>query len=252
MNIDQYRERRARLASESPQFRDLCLTCMQPEFGCYCSHLRPFDAKMKFVILIHKIEARRRIATGRMSHLTLKNSELIQGQDYSSNERVNALLEDPRYQPMVLYPGRDSLDLSRATEDQKQTFVRKTPLIFVIDGTWATARKTMRLSENIKTLPRICFRPQRPSRFRVRKQPGVDCYSTIEAIHQTIELIGRAAGFNVASGQHDALLNVFDVVVERQLEFLRRSYQNPRTTAYRRPRHPELPAYLKASNDGLP
>jgi DTW domain-containing protein YfiP len=216
--------------------RGLCTTCLQPEFGCYCAHIQKFDPQIKFVILIHPIELKRRIATGRMSHLCLKNSELIAGQDYSDHPRINELLKDFRYQPLVLYPGMNSQNLT-LLEDKAAVLDReKTPLIFVVDGTWATARKQMRLSENLKTLPRICFTPPGPSQFRVRKQPKAECYSTIEAVHHCIELLGPAAGFDLATAAHENLLFVFEKMVERQLEFMREAYDNPRSTSYRRPK----------------
>lgn len=239
MNVDLYRQRRHLLAQEVPKYRNLCTQCMQPGFSCYCQHIQKFDAKIKFVILIHPIEMKRRIATGRMSHLCIENSELIVGQDYSQNKEVNTILQSPDYQPMVLYPGQKSLNLTHVNSLEKRNFFSsiKTPAIFVIDGTWATARKTMYQSQNLKVLPRIGFTPPGKSQFRVRKQPGVDCYSTIEAIHHTLELIGPAAGFNSNTREHDRLIYVFDKMVERQLEFVRDAYDNPYSTSYRRPRN---------------
>jgi DTW domain-containing protein YfiP len=237
MDLEKYRQRRQLLQEKTPKTRSLCIRCLQPEFGCYCTYLKEFDPKIKFAILIHPIEAKRRIATGRMSHLSLTNSELILGQDYSTNKEVNLLLADPRFQPVVLYPGPGSLNLSHATESEKRIFGPKTPLIFVIDGTWATAKKTMHLSQNLKGLPRISFTPPNRSQFRVRKQPGAECFSTIEAIHHTIELLGPAVGFDTSTGQHHGLLEVFNHMVERQLSSLREAYDNPRASAYRRPKN---------------
>jgi DTW domain-containing protein YfiP len=203
-------------------YRQLCVKCLQPGFGCYCSLVAPFDPKIKFLILIHPIEVRRRIATGRMTHLILKNSELLQGQDYSQNKRLNELLADPQYDPLVLYPGKTSINLSEAPEEVTKALFRsqKTPLVLVIDGTWATAKKMMRESTNISGLPRICFTPPTASRFRVRKQPGVNCYSTIEAVHHCIELMSKSVEFDLNSRAHDNLIEVFDSMVERQLKYI--------------------------------
>lgn len=175
---------------------------------------------MKFVILIHPIEARRRIATGRMSHFCLKGSELIEGHEYSDNSRVNEILSDRGLRPFVLYPGRASVNLSAlAPQERLPLFcpIQQT-VIFVIDGTWNTARKTMHLSRNLASVPRICFTPPGPSAFRVRKQPSAECYSTIEAIHHTIELIGEAHRFDTAAREHDNLLYAFNQMVQRRVE----------------------------------
>jgi DTW domain-containing protein len=239
LDIESFKQRRRELQQSEKPFRELCVTCLQPGFGCYCAHVKPFDPKIKFVILINPIEVRRRIATGRMSYLSLQNSELIPGQDYSSNERVNQIIEDPKYQSVVLYPGRNSQNLTEMSYSQKDRIFSgdRKPVVFVIDGTWATARKTMAQSQNLKELPRVSFTPPGPSQFRVRKQPGEECYSTIEAIHHTIHLLGPNVGFDLATQQHDGLIHVFNHMVERQLDFIRDAYDNPRGNAYRRPRN---------------
>lgn len=238
MNVEKYYEQRQRRQQESPQYRELCMTCIQPKFSCYCSYIQKFDAKIDFVILIHPIEVRRRIATGRMSHLVLKNSYLVMGQDYSQNAQVNQLLADPNRHCVILYPGRLSRNISGLTENERENLFpkHKRLTIFVVDGTWATARRTVRQSQNLHLLPRICFSPAKPSTFRVRKQPNPACYSTIEAIHHTIELIGATQGFETVGREHDKLLYVFDKMVELQLDFIKKSESKPGALRYRRDR----------------
>lgn len=239
MDVERYRQKRAQLELEAKAYRQLCVACRQPDTVCYCSHIKAFDPTIKFVILIHPIEERRRIATGRMSHLCLKNSELIVGQDFTDNERVNEILDDVSLSPIILYPGRNSINLTTSTSISARPRLfkpGKTPVVFVVDGTWATARKMVRQSKNLTSLAKVCFTPPAPSRFRVRKQPHKECYSTIEAIHHTIELIGNDVGYSVYQREHDNLLEVFSVLVETQVRFLQMSFDNPKKNSYRRPK----------------
>jgi len=238
MDLQTYKERREQLSKAAPKYRELCLNCIQPKFSCYCSHVQAFDPCVDFVVLIHPIEAKRRIATGRMSHLMLRNSFLICGQDYSADVQVNQILADPNRHCVMLYPGAQSQNLTYLSESERSASypADKKLTIFVIDGTWATAIKTVRQSQNLQDLPRICFTPDKVSNFRVRKQPESFCYSTIEAIHQTIELIGRSQGFDVGSRVHDGLLHVFDKMVETQIECAARGEQKPDYLRYSRDR----------------
>lgn len=242
MNLAEYLARKQLIQTTSRK-RELCPRCLQPRFSCYCADLRPFDSGVEFVILIHPIEAHRRIATGRMSHLMLRNSHLIMGQDYSHHPEVNRLLSLPNREPFVLYPGPQSTNLSEIPRHERPAVFKSgsKPLVFVIDGTWATAKKMMRQSQNLNQLPRVCFTPDRPSRFRVRKQPAAHCYSTIEAIHHFLDLYLDPEITAQTDRPHDSLLEVFDAMVERQLEFIRRSQENPRANCYRRPRWKPLP-----------
>jgi DTW domain-containing protein YfiP len=238
MDLQTFQQRRSAQLEAAPKYRELCGQCRQPGWSCYCSHVLKFNPQIKFVILTHPMEMRRRIATGLMSHLCLENSEWLIGQDYSASERIEELLNNPELQPMVLYPGRLSVNLSEMSAGQRSEIflIEKTPLVFVIDGTWATARKTMRLSKNLIMLPRVCFTPAKASRFRVRKQPRANCLSTIEAIHHFIELMGTRPRFDLSARTHDGLMRVFDAMVERQIEFIRRAHATAGGVHYRRPR----------------
>ncbi len=237
-----YRRNQEIRRQQEPRFRVKCLTCRQPEFSCYCPHISAFDPKIEFVILIHPLEVRRRIATGRMSHMCMKNSHLIEGHDFSGDERITRFTEDPLRKCVILYPGAGSTNLTPLSHAERTEVIRTDQKLtfFVIDGTWRTARKMVR-SCNLIDLPRICFSPDKPSNFRVRKQPHAGCYSTIEAIHHVIELIGHANGFNVSERKHDALIYAFDRMVEFQLELMRKCADDPKAWRVMTPRKSRRP-----------
>ena len=192
--------------------RENCCVCRFSKKTCYCHLIKSFDSKVIFAILIHKLEIDRKIATGIMSHLVLENSYLIPGSDYTNDETVNGLIDDLQNHCVVLYPGEDALNLCDLTAAQKKAIAPsgKRLVVFVIDGTWRTARTTMRISENLKKLPQMSFDIALPSNFKVRKQPSDKCLSTVEAIHRTIDLLADSQGFNLDSHAHDNLLDVFD------------------------------------------
>lgn len=224
MNLAAFLSQRERREAKAPRYRQWCFRCLQPNFSCYCLLIKKFDPQIKFVILTHPLEARRRIATGRMSHLILERSELILGYHYSNNSRVNELIACRQYHSVILYPSARSLNLTLTSEESRPALFPKDKelLIFVIDGTWNTAKKTVRLSSNLLDLPHISFVPTRPSNFRVRKQPSPLYYSTIEAIHHTIELLGPSRGFATENKQQDHLLFIFDHLVDQQVAYVGR------------------------------
>ena len=228
IGLQDYLAKRQLHESAKPQYRNLCVACMNPEFSCYCATIEKFDPGVQFVILIHPIEFQRRIATGRMSHLILQNSHLIRGQNFTNHSRVNSLIEDKKNHCVILYPSRTSINLSETKpEHQRSLFPKdKKVTVFVIDGTWATARQMMRQSENLQNLQRVCFTPLARSNFRVRKQPEEHCLSTIEAIHQFIDIASDHISFDRESRKHDILMKVFDTMVERQISFVE-AYDRP-------------------------
>lgn len=231
MKLSEYLEKKRLAAADVPVARDGCPACRQPLPCCYCARIERFETPMTFAILTHPLEATKRIATGRMAHLCLADSHLIRGAVFAGDPRVDDLIADPAHHSVVLFPGEGSRELTAMTPEARRGLAPegKRLLIFVIDGTWQTARKTMRLSENLGSLPRICFTPTEPSRFDVRLQPREDYLSTIEAIHRVIVLLGSEALARKAETMRRALA----WMVRTELEY-RRGERVGRLPDYRR------------------
>ncbi len=199
--------------------RGFCATCLRAPLNCYCRFVRAFEPRLRFVILTHVRETQKHVATGRLAHLCLKRSLLVRGFEFGSDETVNALIADQRNHCVALYPGAESLNLSSLSPAERASLLPagREPVVFVIDGTWATARKSMARSPNLRSLPRFSFDPPAPSRIRLRLQPEAECLTTLEAIHHTIELLGPARGFDTALRAHDGMLHALDAMVDEQI-----------------------------------
>jgi DTW domain-containing protein len=187
--------------------RTLCLRCLRSQLTCYCKQVRPFRSKLQFVILQHPLEHRNSIGTARITHHCLENSQLIAGLEFGENVQVNELIADPENYCVVLYPGPNSRNIS---EQGSGLPVDKKGVIFVIDGTWSCAKKMVHRSPNLSRLPQICFTPQKPSEYRIRQQPKAYCLSTLEAVHQVLEILNPEVG-------RDNLLEVFRSMIEKQV-----------------------------------
>ena len=120
------------------------------------------------MILMHTREARKqRTGTGRLAHLYLKNSQIIEGIDFTENSIVKNLIKDRSFFPVVLYPGESALDVS--SEKVPVSWIKNRKLlIFVVDGTWIAAKKMMRLRKYINILgnPLTFFIKMTPFEFQ--------------------------------------------------------------------------------------
>ena len=202
--------------------RRSCAVCRRPASTCYCPALKPFESLPRFVILTHPREAKHRLSTGRMAQLCMTNSLLVEGTNFSDDERIEAILRDPSYFAVLLYPEKSAIDLSLLSQEQRTAIVPagKELVVFVPDGTWTTARKMVRASENLKQLPSISFTPPTTSAYHIRRQPRLNIYCTIEAIHHVIDLFSESAGPTIGAPRpHDNLLEVFQLAVKRQLSY---------------------------------
>ena len=164
---------------------------------------------------MHPKEAKRqRTGTGRLSHLTLTDSELFVGIDFSNHQRLNALLKDDAFFPVVLYPSEEALNAS--SNELKVSLSSKRLLVIVIDSTWFCSKKMIKLSTNLHSLPRISFMGHYKSIFTFKKEPKEYCVSTIESCYY---LIKELQAENLEAKPLDAtpLMAVFKKMIQFQL-----------------------------------
>ena len=207
---------------------NLCLTCRRRLLTCVCQYLRPFETQSRFVILMHPMEFKKeKVGTGRFSHLILKNSEIIVDVGFDENKRFLEVLKDENYQTVILYPGDETVDLSRSDAAEK---LGAKPLQFiVIDGTWPCAKKMMKLTTKLHRLPRVSFDTLRISEFQVKHQPMPGCLSTVESLHQVLLDLNKL-GKESTRGSEENLMEVFRQTVKLQIELA----QDPARQGYRK------------------
>lgn len=165
---------------------------------------------------MHPKEARKqKCGTGRLCHLALKNSRLHVGVDFTNDHEVLALIADPEYTSVLLFPSPQAVNLSE--EGYRSISGHEGKLqIFVVDGTWPLARKILRLSENLRALPTVSFTPRQPSNFKFKKQPQAAYLSTLESIQLLLEL-GQEQGIESVDENLEQLPELFESLVLIQL-----------------------------------
>ncbi|MFC2165066.1 tRNA-uridine aminocarboxypropyltransferase [Acidobacteriota bacterium] len=218
MDLKAYLSRREEYRQDE-SFREVCLDCFRPKKSCFCDDIQAFDTVAHIVILMHPKEAKKvKMGTGRLTHLFLNNSEIRVGPDFTEDARVNALINDPRYFPVVLYPGENSVEISgngSLIDDIKN----RTLLVFVIDASWPLAKKILRQSKNLHALPQIHFRPQEPSQYVLKKQPHPYCLCTIESVILLLEELENI-GLENCQGKQQVLREALDKMCKHQSEFI--------------------------------
>ncbi len=216
-----------------------CLRCFRPMETCYCRYITTIRSGVKFVFLMHPKEAyKQRTGTGRLAHLSLEDSEILVGIDFTENRRLKALLNDPQFFPAVLYPGEDAWCVSEPEgaaaikaaltptekvpesgdnrENLKDREQRKTLLVVVVDGTWPCAKKMLRLSPNVTALQKISFSAGYRSEYQFKKEPQEDYLSTIESCYYLLREMQQAE--LCARTDIEGLMNVFRRMVRFQLQ----------------------------------
>lgn len=210
--------------------RLICYTCHRPESVCLCKMLQNIETKIKFVFLMHPKELKKeKNNTGRLTHLCLPNSQIIDGIDFTQDHRVLKILENPENLCFMLYPGEHALNLSDPKSiNHSLNFKDKKIVLFLLDGTWATAKKMMRLSLNLQQIPRLMFVPTKKSEFLIKQQPHEYCLSTLETVYELLELFNTNKLDQIKN--HQVLLDIFRKMNQMQIEFA----NDPKRQGYRR------------------
>ncbi len=193
----------------------MCYRCYWPARHCWCGSITPMPTRTKFVFLMHPYEAKRvKANTGRLTHLCLRDSELHLGIGFDAHEAVQALINDPNNYPVLLYPGRESRDLSKGELPVADLAGRRL-VVFLLDATWRLVRPMFRTSLSLQRLPRIMFSNAAPSRYVIKRQPEPGCLSTLEATHELLLALDRT-GLDVYA-QPEQLLGLFQRMQDFQI-----------------------------------
>ena len=192
-----------------------CFKCFKPKSVCLCKYAREIDSGVKFVFLMHPKEFRRqRTGTGYLAHNCLKDSEVIVGLDFSTNARLNELLNDPAFFPMLMYPGDDAWNVKK--EGFKQTIAGKKLLILILDATWFCSRKMIQHNPFLLELPKLSFSGSYRSIFTFKREPSPECISTIECCYYMIKEI-QQEGLADKKVDPEPLMDSFKAMIKLQL-----------------------------------
>lgn len=198
------------------KMRDLCLKCLRPKDVCLCKYIVPVKTDIKFVFLMHPKEAKKqRTGTGRLAANSLPESEILVGIDFTKNQRLQELLNDSQYFPVLMYPAKDAL--TAKSENLKTELKGKKLLVLLIDSTWFCSHKMLKLSTNITALPKLSFYGSYKSIFTFKREPYEYCISTIESCYYLIKELQENALVNKECNPNP-LMSIFKRMIRFQLE----------------------------------
>lgn len=193
-----------------------CFNCFKPTSACLCKYTQKLDTGIKFIFLMHPKEFKRqRTGTGNLSHISLKDSEIIVGLDFSKNEYFQNLLNNSKYFPVLMYPGEDALNAK--SENFTQILGEKTLLVIILDATWFCAKKMIEHNPFLLNLPKLSFYGDYRSIFTFKHEPKPECVSTIESCYYLIKEL-QSVNLVDKNLNPEPLMNVFKQMIKLQLQ----------------------------------
>lgn len=152
-----------------------CPRCLFPRRVCLCAAIPTVVTQTRIVIVRHHLERWRSSNSGRLAHLALPNSEII---EHGGPGGVAVL--SPLPGAWLVFPEGEPATTSPVPPPQT---------LVVLDATWSQARRMFRKLVGLRGLP-ILRLPDAPMpAARLRESPSPGRVSTIEAIARALRLI---------------------------------------------------------------
>jgi DTW domain-containing protein YfiP len=149
---------------------DRCERCLFQLRVCLCADIPAIANRTRVVIVRHHLERHRSSNTGRLAHLALANSELV---DYAGERDTELPLLAATW---LVYPVQGP---PRAAPPRQ---------LVVLDATWSQARRMYRKLAALRGLPTLQLADEAmPARLRESPAPGF--VSTIEAIAGALAIV---------------------------------------------------------------
>ena len=170
--------------------KDPCSVCYLHKERCICSTIPHLDLQTRVCLVIHAKELKRTTNTGRLALQALKNSEMHVRGDGREKLDLSDLL-NPDYEPLLLYPSDDAIELDANFISQ----LKKPVLLIVPDGNWRQASKVNHRHKELALVKRVCLKKKIPSQQNLRAESTEDGMATLEAIAHALRWFeGEAVG----------------------------------------------------------
>jgi DTW domain-containing protein YfiP len=188
--------RSARLARSAKPFlarggstRPRCDGCRLVASHCLCA-LRPsVPTRAGVCLLMADIEALKPTNTGWLVADVVPDTFAFGWARTEVDPALLALLEDPQWQPFVVFPGEYAAP-GRVVHEVAPAGGRR-PLFILLDATWNEARKMFRKSPYLDGLPVLSLQPEQVSRYVLRRSRRDDHFCTSEVAALCLELAGE-------------------------------------------------------------
>ncbi|MBK4997175.1 DTW domain-containing protein [Pseudomonas sp. S37] len=182
-----------------------CADCRVIATHCLCAWKPRVQADSGVCLLMHDTEPLKPTNTGWLIADLIEDTFAFGWLRTSVDERLLALLDDPHWQPYIVFPGEFVAQERVVSEVVREP--GKRPLFILLDATWTEARKMFRKSPYLDRFPVLSLQAEQMSRYRLRRSKRDDHFCTAEVAAMCLEL----AGDSQASQALDAYLDVFSL-----------------------------------------
>lgn len=198
------RLRTARLARSTRPFLarggpkgERCEGCRLRPSHCLCA-LRPhLPTHAGVCLLMHDAEPMKPSNTGWLIADVVQDTFAFGWSRTEVDPGLAALLQDPQWQPYVVFPGEFVTPPERVihtlpAQPAQAAHTGQRPLFILLDATWNEARKMFRKSPYLERYPVLSLQPEQISHYVLRRSNREDHFCTSEVAALCLELCADA------------------------------------------------------------
>lgn len=180
-----------------------CPQCRVLGNYCLCAWKPQVEVRAGVCLLMHDVEALKPSNTGWLIADLVADTFAFTWQRTAVDPGLLALLDDPQWQPCVVFPGEYAAP--QRVIGELPAAPGKRPLFILLDATWTEARKMFRKSPYLDRFPVLSLQPEQLSRYRLRRSKREEHLCTAEVAALCLELGGEPR----AARALDAWLDLF-------------------------------------------
>ena len=186
-------ETRPRLDRGDPR-KERCAGCRLVPSHCMCALRASVPTHAGICLVMAEFEALKPSNTGWLIADVVPDTHAFAWSRTRVDPALIALLDDPRWQPVVVFPG-EFAPPARVITDLAPDASGRRPLFILLDGTWSEARKAFRKSLYLDRFPVLSLNPEQLSRYRLRRSWHEHHFCTSEVAALCLAIAGdlRAA-----------------------------------------------------------
>lgn len=182
-----------------------CLYCCIDKTYCICEHQPDIESNLAVLLLMSDNEVLKPSNTGRLIADTIKQSFCFQWSRTEPNPDLIALLNNSKYQPVVIFPEEYVEDSQRVINDVTALSNEgRVPLLIFLDGSWREARRMFRKSPYLNKFPVLSIKPEKVSEYVMRSSQNEDHLSTAEVAALVLDQLGDVKASEVLSSWFEA------------------------------------------------
>ena len=181
-------ETRPRLDRGDPR-KERCAGCRLIPSHCMCALRASVATRAGMCLVMSEFEPLKPSNTGWLVADVVPDTQAFTWSRTAVDPALLALLDDPRWQPVVVFPGEFAAPERVVTELPPAAASRR-PLFILLDGTWSEARKAFRKSPYLDRFPVLSLDPEQLSRYKLRRSWHEHHFCTSEVAALCLALAG--------------------------------------------------------------